>query len=105
MHMAKQKELKKQYPLPKWYWITLVATVLVVIGSIAVFLYWQTGWPGYLHALGECGGRPPVEGSSFMTSTYINPGDDKYRIPGQGGYRMYFCTEDEAQSARFKHVE
>jgi hypothetical protein len=71
--------------------------------SAGYFFYWQTGWPGYLTALKECDNKPPVQASSFIASKYINPGDEHYRIPGENGYRTYFCTEPDAKSAGYTH--
>ena len=103
--MTKRKDLNKQYPLPKWFWATIVAIAAVILLSVGYFLYWQTGWPSYLSALDRCGHKPPVEASSFIASTYINPGDDSYRIPGEKGYTTYFCTESDAILSRYKHIE
>jgi hypothetical protein len=110
--MPKLKKSKNNlYALPRWFWVTLVAVVLVIVSSIGYFFYWQTGWPGYLHALDKCGGHPPIRASSpilYGNSTYVTPNDKSYAIPGKvhsGAEYHYFCTEDEARMAGFEHEE
>lgn len=102
--MAKQEDLKKIYALPKEYWIISIVILVIVLVLIGGFFYWRTGWPGYIDALKRCDGRPPVQVNTW-SDLYILPGDERYRIPGQSGYRTYFCTESEVKALYYKHIE
>lgn len=101
--MAKQKELKKQYALPKMFWIILTIVIIVIVSTFGWFLFWRTGWPDYIQALSKCNDRPPIVASSFIASTYTKPGDKSYKIPA-GPSNTYFCTENEAITAGYKHA-
>jgi len=104
--MVNTKKISKKYTLPKWFWLGWGIILVIIIISIAIYALWRTGLPGYYNALSACGGKPPVEARTFITSTYLTPADDKYRIPGdQLGYTNYFCTEAEAQEAGYDHEE
>lgn len=84
----------------------LAVTIVFIVCSTGWFLFWRTGWPDYLHALNKCDGEPPVVANSFITDTYVKPGDKSYRIPARAGAieNVYFCNENEAIAAGYHHL-
>lgn len=100
--MIKKKETQKEYALPKWFWAILIGAGVIVIILVGWLLFYRTGWPGYLYALNECDGKPPIRVSSFIANRYIAPGDESYRIPGGWGLSTgYYCSEAEAIDAGY----
>lgn len=102
--MAVQKAKGDQYKLPKSFWLILVGLALVVIILLGWLLIWRSGWPNYVQGLNQCGGKPPVIASTFITSTYVTPADDRYRIPGAAS-DIYFCSEADAKAAGFHKLK
>jgi len=98
---------RKQYPLPRWYKITIVVIVVFVVTSVSLLAYQQSGWPDYNAAVKKCGGNQPVEASTFLAPTYTLPSDPNYHVPGSSSVSLsptvYLCTEAEAQSAGYTH--
>ena len=106
MNRLARELIKKQYPLPRWYKIIVIVLEGTVITLIGVVIYKQSGWPDYNAAVSKCGGKQPVEASTFIARTYAVPGDPGYRIPGSSSVSLsptvYFCSEAEAASAGYQ---
>jgi flagellar basal body-associated protein FliL len=101
--MVKNIKTDDKKRLPKVIIVSAIALALIVAATVSYYFYDKSGWPGYVSALHECGNKPPVEAKSFITSTYIKPDDEAYRIPGEKGYRTYYCSENKAQAEGYKH--
>jgi len=97
------KKIPKKYALPKWFWIACIGIVVFILGSLGSVVFWHTGWPSYYQALQKCDGKPPVLAGGLLSSQYLAPRDEDYRIPGRPEFKEYFCSEAEAIEAGYHH--
>ena len=109
--VIKRKELKIKYPLPKWFYVTIILIVVLVVGSS---LY-ATGWAAYTGKFIECGWKKPVY--TYQTLGFFGErGKLVYQLPGEAKYGVaneseislangrYYCTEEEAIHNGYIHA-
>lgn len=103
--MPKKTTNQRSYNLPKWFWYVVTICIVAVIAIVGWLLLMRTGWPQYIQAVDRCDGRAPIQAKGLQfygEELYITPGDTAYRVP-KADYTNYFCNEDEAKSAGYKH--
>lgn len=100
--MTKQQS-KNNFALPKAFWLITIFVIITIVTAVSLFLYWRSGWPNYKAALEKCNNRPPIQATTFISTTYKLPSDKSYNIPG-GPSDVYFCTESEAIKNGFHHA-
>ena len=102
--MQVTSKTKKQPQTPKYRRNKRYLIIGLALGAVLLLVLllqlWRTGQLQYAFAYVRCGGQP-VEAIDFAASyTYILPTDEGY---GPGLFNKYYCAEQEAQAAGFRH--
>ncbi|MFC4119282.1 hypothetical protein [Nonomuraea zeae] len=85
---------------PDWLRALVAAVTVYAVASVTPLVGPMASYP--YHVV-RCGGLPVVASDFAAAMSYNVPGDENYAVTPFDG--IFFCTEKEAEAARFHHYD